>query len=294
MQLKPQHRILSAGLVSLIFNTAYLIYISHFFPTFTDEFGRIILNVLTIHVAGTMIVTSLLEKSNDNMKTREGYMESERLKIVSALSASVSHEIRNPLTVTNGFLQLLKQSQSLPVEEKKYVEYSLQELNRAEGIVRDFLSLAKPQAENMIVSNLKAEFEYVTNVMKPFAHINRVDIQLHFNNTLLKQFDRNQLQQCLINLYKNGIEAMKDVGGTLSIKVYGHNNKITITISDTGTGMTKEEISRVGKPYYSTKEEGTGLGMMYVYSTINQLKGTIQVESEKGKGTTFYIELPTS
>jgi two-component system, sporulation sensor kinase B len=211
---------------------------------------------------------------------------------VSALSASISHEIRNPLTVTNGFLQLLSKSKTLADDEKKFVDYSLQELNRAEGIVRDFLSLAKPQAENMVVTNLKKEFEYVNNVMLSYAHIHKVELEFNFTNTLVRRVDRNQVQQCLINLYKNGIEAMQETGGTLSIAVSEQKKNILIKISDSGVGMTKEQQERMGKPYYSTKEEGTGLGMMYVYSTVNSLKGRIEAESEQGKGTTFTLTIP--
>ncbi|WP_449603861.1 ATP-binding protein, partial [Paenibacillus sp. Marseille-Q9583] len=103
-----------------------------------------------------------------------------------------------------------------------------------------------------------------------------------------------QIQQCLINLYKNGIEAMKEKdGGTLFIDISEKKQNIIISIRDTGIGMTKEEISRLGKPYYSTKAEGTGLGMLMVYSTIDKVKGIVEVDSEKGKGTTFIITIPT-
>ncbi|HZG72898.1 MAG TPA: ATP-binding protein, partial [Chondromyces sp.] len=134
--------------------------------------------------------------------------------------------------------------------------------------------------------------EYVKNIMVPYANMHKVNIEFHFNNTLKTRYDKNQIQQCLINLYKNGIEAMKDTGGTLSITISEIKNEIMIKVSDTGVGMTKEEVSRLGRPFYSTKTEGTGLGMLMVYSTINKVKGKIHVESEKGKGTTFLITIP--
>jgi len=128
--------------------------------------------------------------------------------------------------------------------------------------------------------------------MTPYANMHHVAIQVNFNNSLYKTFDINQIQQCLINLYKNGIEAMKKDGGTLSIDVSEQKKKIFIQIRDTGTGMTSEEIVHLGKPYYSTKKEGTGLGMLMVYSTISKVKGKIEVESEVGQGTTFLITIP--
>jgi two-component system sporulation sensor kinase B len=239
-----------------------------------------------------LIIMSLIEKVITNMKNRERFLQSERLNVISELAASVSHEIRNPLTVTNGFLQLLNKSTTITQEEKRYIEFSLQELNRAEKIVSDYLTLAKPQSENMIYSNLKAETEYTKNLIIPYANMHQVDVQFRFNNSLNKSYDKNQIQQCFINLYKNGIEAMKENGGTLFIDVSEQKQNIVIKIQDTGIGMTKEEVLRLGKPYYSTKEEGTGLGMLMVYSTINKVKGKIEVDSEKGKGTTFIITIP--
>jgi two-component system sporulation sensor kinase B len=226
------------------------------------------------------------------MKAREAFLHSERLHVLSELTASVAHEIRNPLTVTNGFLQLLNKSDSISATEKNYIEYSLQELKRAEKIVSDFLTFSKPQSENMVYSNLKEETEYAKNILLPYAHMHQVEIQLTFNNSLNKKYDKNQMQQCLINLYKNGIESMEEDGGILSIDVFQQKNCIMITIKDTGIGMTDEEASRLGKPYYSTKKKGTGLGMLMVYSTIHKLRGHIKVDSKKGKGTSFTITIP--
>ncbi|MGG3562654.1 HAMP domain-containing sensor histidine kinase [Neobacillus rhizosphaerae] len=219
-------------------------------------------------------------------------MQSERLNVVSELSASVSHEIRNPLTVTSGFLQLLYESKTINHEERRYVELSLQELNRAERIVSNYLSLAKPQSENMVYSDFREDAEYIKDLIIPYATMHQVEVQFCFNNTLKKRYDKNQIQQCLINLLKNGIEAMKDKGGTLIIDIFEQKQNIVFKIQDSGIGMTKEEILRLGKPYYSTKEEGTGLGMLMVYSTVNKVKGKIEVESEKGRGTTFLITIP--
>nr|WP_275950931.1 HAMP domain-containing sensor histidine kinase [Cytobacillus citreus] len=210
------------------------------------------------------------------------------------MAASVAHEIRNPLTVTNGFLQLLGQSQEITKEEKQYIEYSLIELKRAEGIVSEFLAFSRPQSENMVYSDLQAETEYVKNIMTPFANMHDVQIQTRVLNTLKLRYDKNQIQQCLINLFKNAIESMRDTGGTLTIDVSEEKRAVVVKITDTGIGMTKEEITQLGRPYYSTKNEGTGLGMLMVYSTISKLNGKIKVESEKGKGTTFSFTIPTS
>lgn len=294
LQFNTKKRIICATVVSFLTMVLYLIHVSIVLETLIKEFWILAFHALTTHAGVMVIILVLLEQIIRNFKTRERYLHSERLNVVSELSASVSHEIRNPLTVTSGFLQLLNTSTTITQEEKRYIELSLLELKRAENIVSDYLSFAKPQSVNMVYANLKAETEYTKNLIIPFANLHHVDVQFHFNNSLNKSYDRNQIQQCLINLLKNGIEAMKDHGGgTLFIDIFEEKQNIKIKIMDTGIGMTKEEISRLGKPYFSTKEEGTGLGMLMVYSTINKVGGTIEVESEKDKGTTFLITIPT-
>ncbi|GAE33700.1 histidine kinase dimerization/phospho-acceptor domain-containing protein [Halalkalibacter akibai] len=147
-------RVVFAGFVSFLVMLLFLTTLSMFFPTLNRDYWLIAVNVVTIHVLGAIIIMVFIEKIIANAKNREAFAHSDRLHVISELSASVSHEIRNPLTVTNGFLQLLGKSERLEEQEKRYIDLSLKELNRAEQIVSDFLALAKPQAHNMVRSNL--------------------------------------------------------------------------------------------------------------------------------------------
>ncbi|MCR8658592.1 ATP-binding protein [Paenibacillus endoradicis] len=294
MKLHSKGRIIAATVIAFLTMAFYLFTLSFNHGALNQQFWILTINAFTTHVGVMIVIMILIEKIIDNIKNRDRIIQSERLNVVSELAASVSHEIRNPLTVTSGFLQLLRKSKTITKEEKTYVELSLQELQRAEKIVSDYLLYSKPQSENMVYSNMSEESQYTKNIITPYASIHKVEVVFTFNNTLNKNYDRNQIQQCLINLYKNGIEAMKENdGGKLYIDISEKKQNIIIKIRDTGIGMSKEEISRLGKPYYSTKEEGTGLGMLMVYSTINKVKGNIEVDSEKGKGTTFLITIPT-
>lgn len=286
-------RILVAIILSVSTMVFYLLTLIAFLPSLNREYWEMAYHTIATHAFVMGVIMILIEQIIANRQARDLLFQSERFDVVSDLTASVAHEIRNPLTVTKGFLQLLQQSQTITKDEKKYVEYSLIELNRAEGIVSDFLAFSRPQCENMVLSNLKDEAEYVMNIMTPYANMNHVLIQLSFHNTLMLNYDKNQIQQCLINLFKNAIEAMKDTGGTLAIEVFEKKKTINIKITDTGIGMSQDEVAHLGRPYYSTKKEGTGLGMLMVYSTISKLNGKIHVESKKGKGTTFNITIPT-
>lgn len=288
----PQIRITAATLASFAVMAFYLFTLLRFFELGDLSFWHIAVNVLLIHVLGTLFIVMLIEKIIANIETRERMLQSERLAIVSELSASVAHEIRNPLTVTSGFLQLLQQSEVIETKEKRYVDLSLLEVKRAEEIVTDFLSLAKPQAQNMVLSDLKEEIEYVRNIMLPFANMHSIKLKLFFHNTLKKRFDENQMKQCLINICKNGIEAMQEKEGTLFIEVVEEKGNIVIRIADEGKGMSPSQVADIGKPYYSTKKEGTGLGMLMVFSTIDKLGGKVDVDSTMKEGTKFTITIP--
>ena len=289
----PRQRLMIANLVILWICISYFCSLTLFFEKLNKEYWTITFYFLVAQLVVMNISMILNEKILSNMNKRESMLRMERLHVMNELSASVSHEIRNPLTVTNGFLQLLSISKNITSEDRKYIDYSLEELKRAESILNDYLAFAKPQSANMVFSNLHSEMEYVKNIIMPFAKMNSVEIDYQFTNTLKKRFDQNQMKQCFVNLIKNGIEAMRDEGGILSIQVEEVGTHIKISIHDTGVGMDKNEIEQLGKPYYSNKKEGTGLGMLMVYGAISKMNGTIKVKSKKGEGTLFTILIPT-
>jgi len=291
LSLDIKYRIPIAGIVSCLTMVFYLFTLSFQIPL-NHEFWMLAINATGTHFFMMIIIVSMIERLIANMRAQKLIMQSDRFQVISELSASVAHEIRNPLTATHGFLQLLSQSEAIPSKEKSYVNYSLQELKRAEKIVSDFLTFSKPQYENMADSNLKEETEYAKNILIPYANMHNVEIEIDFHNSLHKSFDKSQIQQCFINLYKNGIEAMKENGGTLVVEVSAQKKHIVVKIKDSGAGMTEKQISTLGTPYYSTKKQGTGLGMVMVYNAIHKAGGSIEVESKKGRGTTFIIVFP--
>ena len=133
-------------------------------------------------------------------------------------------------------------------------------------------------------------------MISPLATMNGVEIEQIIKDSEQKQYmtngERKKFQQCLINIMKNGIEAMKSKGGKLQIHLYSSQGTVKIDISDQGVGMSQEQINRLGQPYFTTKEKGTGLGMMVSYSIIKGMNGTIHVSSEPRKGTSFSLALP--
>ena len=219
----------------------------------------------------------------------------EHLHTVSQLAASISHEVRNPLTVTRGFMQLLRSSPGLSEDKKKdYINLCLSELDRAESIISDYLSFAKPNLDEVDVLELHTELEYVEKVMLPFATIKNVEYTFipDFSTRMYFCGNAKKFHQAIINFVKNGIEASEN-GGKIRIETKLENNDTaTIKILDNGSGMDSESLKRLGKPFYTTKDTGTGLGTMVAFSIIASMRGKVEIESKVGEGTCIWIHLP--
>ncbi|MFE4898557.1 ATP-binding protein [Peribacillus butanolivorans] len=238
-----------------------------------------------------VLAVYIMEILKDAILIRTQMVRLEKMEIVSQLAASISHEIRNPLTVVKGFVQLLKASDLSQEVKEHYIEHVVRELNSAESIISEYLAFAKPAIEKVDNIFINREIGYVIEMIKPLANMNLVNI----SEQLTPGITRGNIQhfkQCFINLIKNGIEAMPN-GGELSIVSYKNNFDIIIEISDNGIGMNKEQINRFGEPYYSCKEKGTGLGSMLAVKTIQTMNGTLNINSVSNKGTTITVTLPT-
>ncbi|MDE5415627.1 ATP-binding protein [Alkalihalobacterium chitinilyticum] len=252
--------------------------------------------VSTVVLYGTqffliLFFVTLIERARMERMIFEELKKLEKLKIVSEIAASISHEVRNPLTVTRGFIQLLRES-NIPDDKKEmYIRLSLEELDRAEEIITDYLTFAKPSLENVQMLELHDELQYVLKVVSPYATMNSVNIHFKSAPNLFIAGEKQKFHQCLINLAKNAIEAMPQ-GGDLTVNIEQEEDKAIIRIQDSGVGMTEEQLSRLGTPYYTTKEKGTGLGTMVVFSIIKVMQGEISVNSKVGEGTCFTLVFP--
>ncbi|MBU9713810.1 sensor histidine kinase [Evansella tamaricis] len=241
---------------------------------------------------GIVLFVVFIERARSDRIILEELKKLEKLKVVSDIAASISHEVRTPLTVIRGFLQLLNEK-NVPEEKKHfYIKHSIEELDRAQDIISDYLTFAKPSLENVELLEINEELEYIVNVVTPYATLHNSIISFQTTDELTVVGERQKLHQCLMNIIKNGIESMQN-GGELSIRVRKVNENAEIKIKDKGVGMTTEQINRLGTPYYTTKDKGTGLGTMVVFSIIKIMQGTIKVESEIGKGTTFTVTFPS-
>jgi two-component system sporulation sensor kinase A len=218
--------------------------------------------------------------------------KSDKLSAVGQLAAGVAHEVRNPLTVLKGFVQLLRSSDP---KVKEYSKLMLSEVERIETIISEFLMLSKPQDTKFKRTRLDEILYHVIALMDTKAVMNNVQILSDIEASLPEiECDENQLKQVFINMMQNAIEAMPS-GGELRIAAMCCDaEEVQIQISDQGCGIPEDRIRRLGEPFYSSKEKGTGLGLMVSYQIIETHNGRIQVKSSEQEGTNFTISLPLS
>ncbi|WP_342352006.1 HAMP domain-containing sensor histidine kinase [Neobacillus soli] len=248
---------------------------------------------LVIPPLGIGIISFGIEFVRRNNEMQQQLIKTEKLKAVEQMGAAISHEIRNPLTAASGFVQLLQDDYLPRQKRKEYLSIVKEELHSAERVIQDYLTFAKPSLETFEELNVKSELRQIINILLPLANQNSVEIITDFSVIGFIKGDGQKFRQCFINVLKNAIEAMPN-GGCLSISTEFSQSYVTIRVKDTGIGMTSEQFERLGEPFYSTKgKNGTGLGMMVVYSIVRAMDGEIWGESEVGAGTTFHFEFPT-
>ncbi|WP_088068054.1 LytS/YhcK type 5TM receptor domain-containing protein [Gottfriedia luciferensis] len=232
----------------------------------------------------------LLEVLMDTIQIRSHIIKLEKMEVVSQLAASISHEVRNPLTVVKGFVELLKAPKLSHEEKELYIHHVVNELNNAESIINDYLAFAKPAPDKEEKIFIDREIRNVIEIIKPLANMTSVQITDNLKQGIIFG-NANHFRQCFLNIIKNGIEAMPD-GGELQIVSFTDKKVATVIIKDNGIGMSKEQINRFGEPYYSCKEKGTGLGSMVALKTIQTLKGKMTIDSILNEGTTIKVVFP--
>ncbi|WP_257349399.1 ATP-binding protein [Pseudalkalibacillus decolorationis] len=216
-----------------------------------------------------------------------------KLSVLGQMAASIAHEIRNPLTTIRGMLQFLS-SDTTDKQLKRYAPLLIDELDRSNKIITDYLTLVKPGSIELGKLNLREVVEDTINLLLPLGAYHNVEIKTEITVSYMVKAHEQHFKQCLINIIKNGIEAI-DGKGIIRIKVKSKNSdEVSLSIEDNGKGMTREELEKIGLPFYTTKTKGTGLGSMITYRLIRNMGGVLQYKSVKDKGTTVTITLPIS
>ncbi|QJC53036.1 PAS domain S-box protein [Paenibacillus albicereus] len=232
-----------------------------------------------------LIVKDLTHK----LETERLLLKSEKLQTAGQLAAAVAHEIRNPLTSLKGFVRLLETYNERA--DKAYMFQILQEeITRIEAITNELLLLAKPQKSVVKPLRLNAVLEAVATLMSPQALLKGIELKLEPLPEAVVLGEEYAIKQVFVNLIKNAIEVMEK--GEIRIELQSAEDGWLAMVADQGGGMPEECLDRLGEPFYSTKEKGTGLGLMVTKRILEGHEGSIEFFSRKGVGTVVEVYLP--
>ena len=227
---------------------------------------------------------------------RKEVARSQRLASVGRLAAGVAHEIRNPLSSIKGFATYFKERYPDKPDDQQTANIMIQEVDRLNRVVGQLLEFARPISVKPRLISLQALLKDSVKLIEDRAA--EKDISIHTQNAVQVDEvwgDPDRINQILLNLYLNAIDAMKS-GGALKVGLSseGNGRQFIISVSDTGCGISAQNLSQIFDPYFTTKSSGTGLGLAIAHNAIEAMGGRIKVKSDPGKGTTFMITIPFS
>lgn len=234
-----------------------------------------------LQTANNLLTREILERK----RAEEEIIRLDRLNLIGEMAASISHEVRNPMTTVKGFLQLLRNKQES--KGKEYFDLMIEELDRANSILSEFLSISKNKATMYEWYNINDIVTSTLPLIQADAHNNDKLLTVELNNVPDLQLDIQEIRQLLLNLVRNGFEAMSN-GGQLKIRTFSSNSEVTLGVSDEGNGIEQYMLEKLGTPFFTTKEQGTGLGLAVCYGIASRHNGRISVETSP-EGTTFYV-----
>ena len=239
----------------------------------------------------------ILRDITESRRTEQQTIESERLNALTLLAAGVAHEIGNPLNSLNIHLQLIeREARKLDgakgAELQESVEVARAEINRLDSIISQFLRAIRPTRPQLRPENINTVVEEAVRFFALEIKDRDIVVEQELRSDLpLLELDRDQIKQAFYNVIKNSFEAMKS-RGILRIRTDLDESHVIVRFTDTGGGISAENLSRVFEPYFTTKTSGTGLGLLIVRRIVREHGGELSIESSEGKGLTLTIRLP--
>jgi len=210
----------------------------------------------------------------------------DRMNMVGSMAATVAHEIRNPMTTVRGYLQLLERKEKYQTEKEKF-RLMIEEIDRANSIIREYLALSREKFVSLEKCSLNNIIETLFPLIQADATSSKVSATLVLSDIPELPLDKNEIRQLLLNLVRNGIEAMP-TGGNLIIRTFLDESNVVLSVSDQGSGIPPDILDQLGTPFFTTKETGTGLGLPICYQIAHRHNANIKIDTS-AEGTTFFV-----
>jgi two-component system sensor histidine kinase HydH len=257
---------------------------------------------IPLGVSGARIITEdgrflgkiiILRDLREVRRLQQEVKRREKLAAIGSLAAGVAHEIRNPLSSIKGFATLFRTRFDPKSDEHEAAEVMIHEVDRLNRVVTELIEYARPSHIAARKTDLGELVEHSLSLIRHDLDAAQVGVEVDIPEAIADVFlDPDRMQQCLLNIYLNAVQAMPE-GGTLGIQGFrAEDGRTGLRISDSGKGIPKEDLSKIFDPYYTTKNQGTGLGLAMVLKIVEAHEGEIEVASHEGQGTVFTILLP--
>lgn len=253
------------------------------------EFHEGILSAEVIQVENQSCMYVIIQDVTERKIMEREMARFDRLNAVGEMAATIAHEIRNPMTTVRGFLQMMGSRSDL-VTYKGTVDLMIDEIDRANLIITEFLSLAKNKAVSMSPGNLNTAIDALAPLLSADAIASEKSVFLELGELPQVIIDEKEIRQLILNLVRNGLEAM-DAGGSIFLRTFLEGNHVVFSVRDEGRGIAPEVLDKLGTPFLTTKESGNGLGLAVCYSIASRHHAEIIVNTG-GAGTTFNVKFP--
>jgi PAS domain S-box-containing protein len=232
------------------------------------------------------VVEGILRDATVRKQLEREISRHDRLNTVGEMAANLAHEIRNPMTTVRGYLQMLSGRHELTGYRGQF-DLMVEELDRANSIICEYLSFCKDKVVDIKLCQMNKIIEAIVPLIQAGANAANSRVELDLADIPEIYIDEKEIRQVILNLARNGLEAMPS-GGTLTIRTYTEEGRMILAIQDQGTGIPTHVLEKLGTPFFTTKEMGTGLGLAVCYRIANRYKAAIKVKTNS-EGTTFLL-----
>ncbi len=255
----------------------------------SGDMATVCASTVVLNLNGDLCLLSIMKDITMEKKMEAEMARLDRLNLIGEMAASIGHEIRNPMTAVRGFLQILCEKEKYQ-EDRAYFDLMIEELDRANAILSEYLGMAKDKKINLQPRQLDEIVQSLLPMISSTAIKRDMNLKLELSSPPPCLADENEIRQLILNIARNGLDAMEP-GGTLTIGSAASGEQAILYISDEGPGINLDIVEKLGTPFVTTKEEGTGLGLAVCYSIATRHHAQIDFETASS-GTRFFIRFP--